>query len=83
MEINYDDNDGGDSTKYLRIGTVNTRSIKKKQELVLETINTYNLDLLVVTNTQLKNTYKDQTWVQSSEINRNNLKIQTHNRTKK
>ena len=38
-------------------------------------INRYNLDLLVVTETCLKNTYKDQTWVHSSEINRNNLKF--------
>ena len=30
-----------------------------------------------------KNTYEHQTWVQSSEINRNNLTIQTHNRTNK
>ena len=82
-EVNYDDRDGDDSTKYLRIGTVNTRSIKSKQELVLETINRYNLDLLVVTETWLRNTYEDQTWVQSSEINRNNLTIKTHNGTNK
>ena len=54
------------TTKYLRIGTVNTRSIKNKQEVVLEMLNRYNLDLLVVTETWLKNTYEDQTWVQSS-----------------
>ena len=44
-EVNYDDRDRDDSTKYLRIGMVNTKSIKNKQELVLETINRYNLDL--------------------------------------
>ena len=37
----------------------------------------------MVTETWLKNTYQDQTWVQWSEINRNNLTIQTHNRTNK
>ena len=42
--VNYDDRDGDDSTKCLGIGTVNTRSIKNKQELVLETINRYNLN---------------------------------------
>ena len=49
----------------------------------METINRYNLDLLVVTETWLRNTDKDQIWVQSSEINRYNLTIQTHNRTNK
>ena len=53
-EVNYDEGDGDDSSKYLRIETVNTRSIKNKQELVLETINRYNLDLLVVTKMWLK-----------------------------
>ena len=62
-EVNYDDRDRDDSTKYLRIGRVNTRSIKNIQELVLEMINRCNLDLLVVTNTWLQNTYEDQTWV--------------------
>ena len=64
IEVNFDDRDGDDSTKYLRIGTANTRSIKNRQKLVLEMINRYNLDLLVVTETWLKNTYKYQTWVQ-------------------
>ena len=45
-QVNYDDRDGDDPTKYLRIGTINTRSIKNKQELVLETINRYNLDFI-------------------------------------
>ena len=49
----------------------------------MEAINRYKLDLLVITETWLKNTDEDQIWVQSSEINRNNLTIQTHNRTNK
>ena len=81
-KVNYDDRDWGDCTKYLGIGTVNTRSIKNKQEIVLEATNRYNLDLLVVTETWLKNTDEDQISVQSLEINRNNLTIQTQNRSK-
>ena len=53
-EVNYDDRDGDDPTKYLRIVTVNTRSIKNKQKIVLEAIRRYSLDLLVVTETWLK-----------------------------
>ena len=83
IKVNFDDRDGDDPTNYLWIETANTRSIKNKKELVLEMINRYNIDLLVVTKTWLKNTYEDQTWVQSSEINRNNLPVQTHNRTNK
>ena len=53
-EVNYDDRDREDPIKYLRIGTVNTDSIKNKQEIVLEAINRYHLDLLVVTELGLK-----------------------------
>ena len=57
-KVNYDDRDWDDPTKYLRIGTVNTTSIKNKQEIVLEAINRYNLNLLVVTGTWLKTQIK-------------------------
>ena len=82
-KVNYNDRDWDNPNKYLRIGTANTRSIKNKQEIVWEAINRYNLDLLVVSKTWLKDTDEDEIWIQSSEINRNNFTIQTHNRTNK
>ena len=66
-------------SNHIRIATVNTRSIKNKVELVLENSNLQNLDFLAVTETWLKDTDEDRAWIESSQLESEELSFQTHN----
>ena len=62
-------------------GTVNTRSIRNKTQLVLE--NSRNLDFLVITETWLTDTDEDQQWLKTSELDNSDYRIEVQNRTNK
>ena len=70
-------------SNHIRIATVNTRSIKNKVELVLENSNLQNLDFLAVTETWLKDTDEDRAWIETSQLESEDLSFQTHNRQNK
>ena len=67
-------------SQHIRIATVNTRSIKNKVELVLENSHLQNLDFLAVTETWLKDTDEDRAWIESSQLESEELSFQMHNR---
>ena len=66
-------------SNHIRIATVNTRLIKNKVELVLENSHLQNLDFLAVTETWLKDTDEDRAWIESSQLESEELSFQTHN----
>ena len=66
-------------SNHIRIATINTRSIKNKVELVLENSNLQNLDFLAVTETWLKDTDEDRAWIETSQLESEDLTFQTHN----
>ena len=70
-------------SNHIRIATINTRSIKNKVELVLENSNLQNLDFLAVTETWLKDTDEDRAWIETSQLESEDLTFQTHNRQNK
>ena len=70
-------------SNHIRIATVNTRSIKNKVELVLENSNLQNLDFLAVTETWLRDTDDDRAWIETSQLESEELSFQTHNRQNK
>ena len=70
-------------SQHIRIATVNTRSIKNKVELVLENSHLQNLDFLAVTETWLKDTNEDRAWIESSQLESEELSFQMHNRQNK
>ena len=67
----------------IRLGTVNTRSIRNKTQLVLENSRLENLDFLVITETWLTNTDEDQQWLKTSELDNSDYRIDVQNRTNK
>ena len=67
----------------IRIGTVNTRSIRNKTQLVLENSRLENLDFLVITETWLTDTDEDQQWLKTSELDNSDYRIEVQNRTNK
>ena len=56
------------------------RSIKLKDDIILEALNEYKIDLLVTTETWLKDTKDDQQWLLGSELNRNKFQTLPINR---
>ena len=60
----------------VRLGTVNTRSIRNKTQLVLENSRLENLDFLVNTETWLTNTDEDQQWLKTSELDNSEYRIE-------
>ena len=54
----------------LRIGTINIRSIKRNDQLLLREIIHSDLDIIIATESWLKDTEADQIWVQGCDFNR-------------
>ena len=50
-----------------RIGTINARSIKNKQEIIHETIEEYQLNITLITEIWLKNNHNNDIWINSSD----------------
>ena len=48
--------------KKFQFATVNTRSLKSREDIILEALNDYQIDLLVTTETWLRDTENDQQW---------------------
>ena len=65
-------------TSNVRVGTVNTRSVKDKSDLIIETSKLENLDFLVISETWLKE--EDAHWVATSSLATEEYRIQTINR---
>ena len=65
-------------TSNVRVGTVNTRSVKNKSDLIIETSKLENLDFLVISETWLKE--EDAHWVATSSLATEEYRIQTINR---
>ena len=62
----------------VRVGTVNTRSVKNKSDLIIETSKLENLDFLVISETWLRE--EDAHWVATSSLDTEGYRIQTINR---
>ena len=67
-------------TLNLNIATVNVRSLKNCEQLVLNEIIKGNIDVLVITETWLSDTQDDAHWIQASDLNKEPLTCQTYSR---
>ena len=51
------------------MGTINARSMKNKQGIIHETIEEYQLNSTLITETWLKNNQDNDIWINSSDLN--------------
>ena len=65
-------------TSNVRVGTVNTRSVKNKSDLIIETSKLENLDFLVIS--EIWQREEDAHWVATSSLDTEGYRIQTINR---
>ena len=66
--VKITDQSGSEVTTISRIATLTVRSIKNKDNLIVNEINDNNVDIAVITETWLKDTKEDQTWLAQSEF---------------
>ena len=67
----------------IRIATINARSGKNKQLQIAKTAELQNIDFITLTETWLKNTDEEKARVNTSDLNNNNLRLDTGNRTER
>ena len=65
-------------TSNVRVGNINTRSVKNKSDLIIETSKLENLDFLVISETWLRE--EDAHWIATSSLDTEGYRIQTINR---
>ena len=58
----------------IRIATTNARSVKNNQLQIAETVELQNIDFIMLTETWLKNLDEDKAWINTSDLNNNNLR---------
>ena len=63
----------------VRIAHVNTRSIKSKDDLIAEYIDSTKIDFTIITKTWPQDNEIDQGWVSTTSLNNSNYKISTEN----
>ena len=63
----------------VRIAHVNARSIKNKDDLIAEYIDSTKIDFTIITETWLQDNEIDKGWVSTTSLNNSNYKMSTEN----
>ena len=75
----YKENTLNNSTN-ITLGTINIQSIKHKELQLLELLEDYSLDALIITETWLTNNDTDTQWLETTSLNRNPYSLIQANR---
>ena len=65
---------------YLKIATLNARSVKNKDQFLFQELTDNNIDIGLITETWLKDTQEDEAWVNQSALQQNSYNTWLHNR---
>ena len=63
-----------------RIATLNARSVKNKDKILLQELNNNDIYVALITETWTKNTHENLAWHNQSELHQGPYEISTHNR---
>ena len=64
----------------IRIATINARSVKNKDQIILQEFTSNDINAAVITETWTKYTQEDLAWLNQSELCQDPYEISTHNR---
>ena len=70
---------GKELVNALRVAHVNARSIKNKDNLIAEYIDSAQIGFTIITETWLQDNETDQGWVSTTTLNNSNYKMSTEN----
>ena len=62
------------------VATLNARSVRNKDHIILQELHDSNIDMAVITETWLKDTEADDSWLNQSNLKQCNCDILMHNR---
>ena len=78
--VKLTDQSGLGVTTMARFATLNVKSIKNKDHLIVNELNDNNVDIVLITETWLKDTEEDQAWLAQSEFKQGNFNTPVKNR---
>ena len=78
--LKIQDQSGSEATTMTRLTTLNVRSIKNKDHLVINELNENNVHIAVITETWLGDTREEQTWLDQSDFIQGNYNKLVQNR---
>ena len=70
---------GKETASTIKLAMLNTRSVKNKDEMIVNEFTKAKIDLGLLTKTLLKDTPADQTWINQSNLTQSNFILQQHN----
>ena len=74
------DNHNQEAGNNMRIETLNARSVKNKDHLIVQQLHKTDVDLAVITETWFKDTDTEKAWLNQSELRQSNYDILLQNR---
>ena len=80
MYVKITNNEDAEVEKIMRIATLNTRSVRNKDHLIVQELHNINVDMAVKTETWLKDTEAYNSWLDQSELKQCNYDILMQNR---
>ena len=69
---------GKETTSTIKLATLNTRSVKNKNEMIVNEFIKTKIDIGLLTETWLKDTAKYQAWINQSDLTQSNFILQQH-----
>ena len=80
ITIRTEDTGGEEIMPHLKIATLNARSVKNKDQFLLQELIDNNIDIGLITETWLKDTQEDEAWINQSALQQNSYNTWLHNR---
>ena len=70
---------GKETASTIKLATLNARSVKNKDEMIVNEFIKEKIDIGLLTETWLKKTPEDQVWINQSDLTQSNFILQQHN----
>ena len=70
---------GKETASTIKLATLNSRSVKNKDEMIVNEFIKAKIDIGLLTETWLKDTPEDQAWINQSDLTQSNFILKQHN----
>ena len=70
---------GKETASTIKLATLNARSVKHKDEMIVNEFIKTKIDIGLLTETWFKDTPEDQAWINQSDLTQSNFILQQHN----
>ena len=78
LQVKINNKIGTETASTIRLATLNARSVRNKDEMIVNKFIKAKIDIGLLTKTWLKDTPEDQAWVNQSDLTQPHFKLQQH-----